>query len=111
MAWAQVVLQTAADVDIGHIQDREDFDGGGAAPHGRQVVISHQQKAGNPRPGQPRQPFGKLALVGLGGIAALVGITRQQHQVRFRANSTTWSKELRKSPNLVESPVSGSMRP
>ena len=45
------------------------------------VVVADQQEGGDSLGREPGNALGELALVGLGRVAALVGITAEQHEV------------------------------
>ena len=76
----------------GHV-DVMDFEGienlGGGRPAGGigHVVIADKQEHGNARGGQTLDTPGELALLGLRGFTALVGITAEQYQIGFIINS------------------------
>ena len=76
-------LETAADLDARHGQGRENFHGVGPAAGVGQVVIAHQQKHRKAGRYQAADAAGKLPLMGLGRVAALIHISGQQNQIHF----------------------------
>jgi len=70
-----------SDVDVGHAQRVEDADRSGAALHGRQVVVAHQQHHGHACIRQPLDAPRELPLEGGIGIAHLVRVAREHEQI------------------------------
>ena len=76
-----VILKAIAHVDVGYLQGGKDLHRGSPIDGVGQVVVAHQKKGGDARRRQPGQTLGELPLLGLGWIAALIGIPGQQDQV------------------------------
>ena len=77
----QVRLQLLGHGDEGHGQRGEDLKGGGAAPRVGEVMVAHQQEDGDALGCERGDAASELPLVGLGGIAALVGIAAEEDEV------------------------------
>ena len=82
-----VRFEPLPDADVGDAERGEDLKRGGAVSDVRQVVVANGKERGDARGGEPRDAAGELALVGLGGVARLVGVAREQDEVHTAVDS------------------------
>ena len=77
----EVGLQAVADADLWDAEGGEDLDGAGPAAGVGDVVVADQEEDGNAVLGKVGHAAGELALVGLGRVAALVGVSGEEDEV------------------------------
>ncbi len=69
------------DVNIFNGEGIKDF-GAGSPTYGvGQVVVTDEEKDGDTTGGQAINAFGKFPLLGLAGLAALIGVTAEENKV------------------------------
>ncbi len=73
--------ELVGDEDALHVQRGEDLQGRGASGDGGQVVVAGEEVDGDAVAGEPGNAAGELALVGLGGVAGLVGVAGEEDGV------------------------------
>ena len=69
------------DGDVGDAERGEDLERGCAVGDVRQVVVADGEERGDARGGEPGNAASELALMGLGGVARLVGVAREEDEV------------------------------
>ncbi len=76
-----VNIRAVRDINIFHRQGIKDFSGG-RPPYGvRQVVVTDEKEYRDATGGQTIKALGKLSLLGLARLTALVGITAEEDEV------------------------------
>ena len=81
VSWNLVDVRAVGDINILNRQGIEDFGAGRPADSVGQVVVADQQEDGDAVAGQLVYAFGKLPLLGLARLTALVGVTAEEDQV------------------------------
>ena len=81
VSWDAVNFRAVGDVNIFNGQGIKDFGAGSSADSVGQIVVTDEEEDGDTTGGQAINAFGKLPLLSLARLAALIGITAEENQV------------------------------